>query len=61
MGSAHCLTERNLWVKLNENRHKGSGDIERTCGGGLTNGYKFSMVFEFCRNKDKMEYLIKCD
>ena len=30
MGYAHCLTGRNIWVKLNENRPKGSGDIERT-------------------------------
>ena len=25
MGSAHCLTEWNIWVKLNENHAKGSG------------------------------------
>ena len=30
MNSAHCLTERNIWVKFNENRPKGSGDMERT-------------------------------
>ena len=30
MGSAHRLTERNIQVKFNENRPKGSGDIERT-------------------------------
>ena len=30
MGSAHRLTERNIWVKLNENRPKGSGDVEGT-------------------------------
>ena len=29
-GSAHCLTERNIWVKFNVNRPKGSGDMERT-------------------------------
>ena len=28
--SAHHLTKRNIWVKLNENRPKGSGDKERT-------------------------------
>ena len=27
---AHCLTERNIWVKFNENHPKGSGDMERT-------------------------------
>ena len=27
MCSAHPLTERNIWVKLNENHPKGSGDI----------------------------------
>ena len=27
--SAHRLTERNIWVKFNENRPKGSGDMER--------------------------------
>ena len=27
---AHCLTERNIWVKFNENRPKGSGDVEIT-------------------------------
>ena len=30
MSSAHRLTERNIWVKFDENRSKGSGDIERT-------------------------------
>ena len=30
MGSAHRLTENSIWVKLNENRLKGSGDMERT-------------------------------
>ena len=30
MGSAHGLTERNIWVKLSENRSKGSGDMEGT-------------------------------
>ena len=30
MCSAHHLTERNIWVKLNENRPKGSRDMERT-------------------------------
>ena len=30
MGSTHHLTERNLWVKFNENHSKGSGDMERT-------------------------------
>ena len=30
MGSAHHLTERNVWVKFNENRCKGSGDMEQT-------------------------------
>ena len=28
-GSAHCLTERDIWVKLPINRSKGSEDIER--------------------------------
>ena len=28
--SAHCLTKRNIRVKFNENRSKGSGDMERT-------------------------------
>ena len=27
---AHRLTKRNIYVKFNENRSKGSGDIERT-------------------------------
>ena len=26
---AHCLPERNICVRFNENRSKGSGDIER--------------------------------
>ena len=30
MCSAHRLTERNIWVKINENRPKGSGDMKRT-------------------------------
>ena len=30
MGSAHRLTEREIWVKLTINRSKGSEDIERT-------------------------------
>ena len=30
MHSAHCLTERNVWVKFNENRSKASGGMERT-------------------------------
>ena len=30
MCSAHYLTERNIWVKFNENHPKGSGDMERT-------------------------------
>ena len=30
MGSAHCLTEINIWVKLNENRSKGLEDMEHT-------------------------------
>ena len=29
MGYAHCLTERNIWEKFNENRTMGSGDIEQ--------------------------------
>ena len=28
--SAHCFTERNVWMKLNEYRPKGSSDIQRT-------------------------------
>ena len=28
--SAHYLTKRNIWVKMNENRLKGSGDMELT-------------------------------
>ena len=28
--SAHRLIERNIWVTFNENRQKGSGDIEMT-------------------------------
>ena len=27
MCSAHCLTERNIWVTFNKNRPKGSGDM----------------------------------
>ena len=27
MGSAQRLTERNIWVKCNENHSKGSGDM----------------------------------
>ena len=30
MRSAHHLTENNIWVKFNENRPKGSGDMEQT-------------------------------
>ena len=30
MFSAHRLTERNIWIKIYENRPKGSGDKERT-------------------------------
>ena len=26
----HRLTKRNIWVKFNENRSKGSGDTEQT-------------------------------
>ena len=29
MCDAHRLTEWKIWVKFNENRPKGSGDIER--------------------------------
>ena len=29
IGSAYYLTHRNIWVMFNENRLKGSGDIER--------------------------------
>ena len=28
--SAHCLTKRSIWVKFDENRHRGSGDMEQT-------------------------------
>ena len=28
-GSTYSLTERNIWVKFNENRSKGSGDMKR--------------------------------
>ena len=28
--SSHRLTERNIWVKFNENRSKGSADMEQT-------------------------------
>ena len=30
IGSAHDLPQSNIWVKFNENRPKGSGDMERT-------------------------------
>ena len=30
MGSAHCLTERDIWMKLTINHSKGSEDIEWT-------------------------------
>ena len=30
MCSANRLTERNIWVKFNENRPKDSGDMKRT-------------------------------
>ena len=30
IGSANRLTERNIWVKFNENHSKGSGDMEWT-------------------------------
>ena len=30
MCSAHRLTERNIWVKFNENRPEGSGDMKQT-------------------------------
>ena len=30
IGSAHRLTERNIWVKFNEHLFKGSADMERT-------------------------------
>ena len=30
IGSAHYLTQRNIWVKFNENRLNGLGDMERT-------------------------------
>ena len=30
MCSAHRLTERNIYVKLDENRLEGLGDMERT-------------------------------
>ena len=33
--SAHHLTERNIWVNFNENRPKGSGDMERTQSSSL--------------------------
>ena len=29
-GSAHRLTESNIWVKINENRSKNSGNMEQT-------------------------------
>ena len=30
MGSAHHLTKRNIWAKLNENSLKATGDMEQT-------------------------------
>ena len=33
MGSAHRLTERNIWVNFIVNRSNGSGDIEWTQDG----------------------------
>ena len=30
IGSEHCLTERNIWVRFNENPLKSLGDMERT-------------------------------
>ena len=30
MGSAHCLTEINIWRKFIENHSKDSGDMEQT-------------------------------
>ena len=30
MCCTHRLTERNIWVKFNENQPKGSGDMEKT-------------------------------
>ena len=30
IGSAHRLTERNIWVKFDKNRPKASRDMERT-------------------------------
>ena len=30
IGSAHRLTERNIWAKFIENRLKGSGEMTRT-------------------------------
>ena len=30
IGSANHLTERNIWLKFNENRPNGSGDMEKT-------------------------------
>ena len=30
IGSAHFLTERNIWMEFNENGLKGSGDMDRT-------------------------------
>ena len=29
ISSSHYLTKRNIWVKVNENRLKGSGDMEQ--------------------------------
>ena len=35
LGSAHRLTERNIWVKFNENSSKSSGDMEQTWNGTI--------------------------
>ena len=35
MYSAHCLTERNILVKFNENCPKGSGDMEGARNSGV--------------------------
>ena len=35
IGSTHYLTKRNIWMKFNANRLKGSGDMERTQTEGL--------------------------
>ena len=42
LGSAHCLTKRNIRVKFNENLSKGSGDMGRTqkcCGRNDIHGW----------------------